>query len=52
MSSFSGVYPILYSFFGADGRLDHEAMQLQVDRCIAAGVHGIAVLGNVTESKS
>ncbi len=50
MSGFSGVYPILYSFFDADGRLDHEAMRLQVDRCIAAGVHGIAVLGNVTES--
>jgi 4-hydroxy-tetrahydrodipicolinate synthase len=50
MTGFAGVYPILYSFFRPDGRLDHAAMQLQVDRCIAAGAHGIAVLGNVTES--
>lgn len=50
MSTFVGVYPILYSFFGPDGRLDETAMRLQVDRCIAAGAHGIAVLGNVTES--
>jgi 4-hydroxy-tetrahydrodipicolinate synthase len=50
MNRFSGVYPILYSFFNSEGRLDHAAMKLQVDRCIAAGVHGIAVLGNVTES--
>lgn len=50
MTSFAGVYPILYSFFGPDGRLDDAAMRLQVDRCIAAGAHGIAVLGNVTET--
>lgn len=46
---FRGVYPILYAFFDADGRLDHAAMRAQVEHCIAAGCHGIAVLGLVTE---
>lgn len=46
---YSGVYPILYAFWSRDGRLDREQMRLQVEHCIAAGAHGIAVLGLVTE---
>jgi len=46
---FKGVYPILYAFWDERGRLDHAAMRLQVEHCIAAGAHGIAVLGLVTE---
>lgn len=46
---FSGVYPILYAFYDKSGRLDDGLMRLQVDKCIAAGAHGIAVLGLVTE---
>ena len=46
---FSGVYPILYALFDQQQRLDHAAMRAQVDYCIEAGAHGIAVLGNVTE---
>ena len=49
MSGFSGVYPILYAFYDAHGRIDDGLMRLQVDKCIAAGAHGIAVLGLVTE---
>jgi 2-keto-3-deoxy-L-arabinonate dehydratase len=49
MPRFRGVYPILYAFFDGRGRLDPEAMRRQVDHCIAAGAHGIAVLGLVTE---
>ena len=45
----SGVYPILYAFYGPDGRLDRAAMDREVDACLAAGAHGIAVLGLVTE---
>lgn len=48
-SGFAGVYPILYAFFAADGRLDRAAMRAQVDACIAGGASGIAVLGLVTE---
>lgn len=46
---FTGVYPILYAFYDKNGRLDDGLMRLQVDKCIAAGAHGIAVLGLVTE---
>lgn len=47
--SFSGVYPILYAFWDERDRLDEAAMRRQVEHCIAAGAHGIAILGLVTE---
>jgi 2-keto-3-deoxy-L-arabinonate dehydratase len=46
---FRGVYPMLYAFFGADGRLDRGAMRAQVEFCVASGAHGIAALGLGTE---
>jgi 4-hydroxy-tetrahydrodipicolinate synthase len=45
----SGVHPILYAFYGPDGRLDRAALERQVDACLGAGCHGIALLGLVTE---
>ncbi|MBT3239203.1 MAG: dihydrodipicolinate synthase family protein, partial [Rhodospirillaceae bacterium] len=48
-TDFHGVYPILYSFFDAAGHLDREAMRRQVEGCIGAGAHGIAVMGLATE---
>lgn len=44
-----GIYPMLYAFFDAEGRLDRKAMKRQIDACVASGVHGIAILGIVTE---
>lgn len=44
-----GVYPMLYAFFDADGRLQRAAMRRQVEYCVAGGAHGIAVLGLGTE---
>src|SRR5512134_2029844 len=46
---FRGIYPILYAFFGPDGRLDEAAMRRQVRCCLAGGAHGLAVLGLATE---
>ena len=46
---FAGIYPILYAFFDPSGALDRQAMLDQVEVCIAAGAHGITVLGIVTE---
>jgi 4-hydroxy-tetrahydrodipicolinate synthase len=40
---------MLYAFFGADGKLDREAMRAQVEHCVKGGVHGIAALGLGTE---
>lgn len=48
-TGFSGIYPMLYAFFGADDRLDRAAMRRQVEGCLTAGVHGIAVLGIASE---
>jgi 4-hydroxy-tetrahydrodipicolinate synthase len=46
---FRGVYPMLYAFFDAAGRLDRGAMRAQVEYCVASGAHGIAALGLGTE---
>jgi dihydrodipicolinate synthase/N-acetylneuraminate lyase len=46
---FHGIYPMIYAFFGPDGRLDRSAMKRQVEACVASGVHGVAILGIVTE---
>jgi 4-hydroxy-tetrahydrodipicolinate synthase len=48
-NEFRGVYPMLYAFFDAAGRLDRGAMRAQVEYCVAGGAHGIAVLGLGTE---
>ncbi len=48
-TDFHGVYPILYSFYDHQGQLDREAMRRQVNGAIAAGAHGIAVMGLATE---
>ena len=45
----AGIYPILYAFFDAENRLDRAAFRRQVEVCLAAGVHGIAILGLITE---
>jgi 2-keto-3-deoxy-L-arabinonate dehydratase len=44
-----GIWPILFAFFDANGRLDREAMRRQVDACVAWGAPGVAVLGLATE---
>ena len=36
-AAFSGVYPILYAFYDAQGRVDDGLMRLQVEKCIATG---------------
>ena len=46
----SGIWPILYSFFKADGNLDRDAMRLQVQCCLAQNIQGLAVLGLATEA--
>jgi 4-hydroxy-tetrahydrodipicolinate synthase len=48
-TSFAGIYPILYAYFDRAERIDEAAMATQVEACIRAGCHGIALLGFVTE---
>ncbi|MEQ1770840.1 MAG: dihydrodipicolinate synthase family protein [Devosia sp.] len=44
-----GTYPMLYAFFGEDGRLRRDAVTRQIDAAVSAGASGIAVLGLGTE---
>jgi dihydrodipicolinate synthase/N-acetylneuraminate lyase len=47
-----GIFPMLYAFFDEANSLDRNAFRRQVDICIAAGAHGIALLGLITEVKT
>ena len=46
---FRGIYPMLYAFFDRGGGLDRAALRAQIEHCLQAGVHGVAVLGLATE---
>ena len=45
-----GIYPMLYTFFDAAGRVDHDQVRRGVDAAIACGVHGIAWGGLASEA--
>jgi 4-hydroxy-tetrahydrodipicolinate synthase len=47
--AFHGIYPMIYTFFDDAGRIDRQALKKQLDACVSGGVHGIAILGIVTE---
>jgi 2-keto-3-deoxy-L-arabinonate dehydratase len=49
-TEFHGIYPMLYAFFDANGRLDRQAMRRQVEAVVAQGVHGVAAGGLATET--
>lgn len=46
---FTGIHAVLYALFCKDETLDMQSMATQVEYCIAAGCHGITVLGLATE---
>jgi 4-hydroxy-tetrahydrodipicolinate synthase len=52
MATPGGIFPILYAFFDDGGNLDRAAFEQQIDCCLAAGAHGIALLGLITEVKA
>jgi 2-keto-3-deoxy-L-arabinonate dehydratase len=47
---FGGVWPILFAFFDARGRLDREAMRRQTLAALGWGAPGVATLGLATEA--
>lgn len=47
---FHGIYPMLYAFFDSAGELDRGAIRAEVEACVAAGAHGIAVGGLASET--
>jgi len=44
-----GIFPMLYAFFDEGGRLDRSAFRWQIEAVLAAGAHGVAILGLMTE---
>jgi 2-keto-3-deoxy-L-arabinonate dehydratase len=44
-----GVFPILATCFGPDGRIDYNSQERLIDFCIDAGVHGLVLLANASE---
>src|SRR5687768_5694758 len=48
-TDFSGIYPMLYTFYDERGGLDRNGLVQQIEACISGGVHGIALLGIVGE---
>lgn len=49
INGFHGIYPILYAFFDAQGKLDAGAMRHQIQACVNSSCHGVAALGLATE---
>jgi 4-hydroxy-tetrahydrodipicolinate synthase len=49
MARFTGVYPVLYAFFGKHGPLNPGAMRAQIDACLRLSPAGIVILGLATE---
>ena len=48
-SGFSGVYPMVFALFDAQGRLAREPMRRQVEAIVRHKAHGVAILGMATE---
>ena len=45
-----GIFPIVYTPFDADGRIDEEDLERLVDYLIAARAHGLAAVGGASEA--
>lgn len=49
MPDLRGIFPIVYTPFDAQGRIDEEDLGRLVDYMIAAGTHGLAAVGGASE---
>src|SRR5688572_30931130 len=45
-----GIFPIIYTAFFADGRIDEPGQRRIVDYLIEAGAHGLAACGGASET--
>ncbi len=45
-----GIFPVIYTAFFADGRIDERGERRIVDYLIASGAHGLAATGGASES--
>jgi dihydrodipicolinate synthase/N-acetylneuraminate lyase len=44
-----GIFPIFYTPFDEDSRIDEEDLERLIEHLIAAGVHGLAAVGGASE---
>src|SRR5947209_10386512 len=44
-----GIYPIVYTPFDAEDRIDEEDLERLIEHLIAAGAHGLAAVGGASE---
>jgi len=49
-SDLRGIFPIVYTPFDAEGRIDEEDLERLVEYLIASGTHGLAAVGGASES--
>jgi 4-hydroxy-tetrahydrodipicolinate synthase len=49
VSDITGILPIVYTPFDAEGRIDEEDLERLVEHMIAAGTHGLAAVGGASE---
>lgn len=49
MPDLRGIFPIVYTPFDAEGRIDEEDLGRLVDYLVAAGAHGLAAVGGASE---
>jgi 4-hydroxy-tetrahydrodipicolinate synthase len=52
MAKWSGVYPAVMTQFARDGSVDTPATLRHIDALLAAGVHGVILLGTLGENSS
>ena len=46
---FRGVFVIIVTPFGEDGRIDEESLRAEIEFCLEAGVHGVVTPANASE---
>lgn len=45
-----GIFPVVYTPFNGEGRIDEEDLERLVEYLLAAGAHGLAAVGGASES--
>jgi dihydrodipicolinate synthase/N-acetylneuraminate lyase len=45
-----GIFPVVYTPFDSEGRIDEEDLERIVEHLIAAGAHGLAAVGGASEA--
>src|SRR5262245_20315638 len=50
MVDLRGIFPVVYTPFDEEGRIDEEGLERLVEYLVAAGGHGLAAVGGASEA--